>query len=118
VPLRQRLWRWRNALCNRIGGKTFRTRIFSTIYSDNLWGDTESRSGRGSSLTATKAVRRELPALLQQFDVNTLLDAPCGDFVWMLGIIPAVGKYIGVDIVPELIARNAAAYGNEQVSFM
>jgi hypothetical protein len=56
---------------------------FAPFYAENRWGDDESVSGPGSSLTRTAKLRRELPALLQKVGARTLLDAPCGDFNWM-----------------------------------
>ena len=38
-------------------------------------------------------------------DVKTLLDAPCGDAGWIAGL-NLEANYIGVDIVPALIAEN------------
>lgn len=67
-------------------------------------GDT--LSGPGSSLAQTAALRRELPDLLKELGVGVLLDAGCGDHHW-LGRTPLpIDRYIGVDLVPDLIARN------------
>ncbi len=112
------LWRLRDSLRDRLQGRGHRQRVFAGIYSQNLWGHAESVSGAGSSLTATERARRELPAIWQQYQVRSLLDAPCGDFHWMQTIAHQLDRYVGVDIVPELIARNAAAYANEKVSFL
>ena len=49
-------------------------------------------------------LRAELSGLFQRLGVTSLLDAPCGDAGWInqadLGV-----RYVGIDIVPELIAR-------------
>jgi len=52
---------------------------FSRIYSENIFGGTESRSGGGSDMVQTEEVRRLLPGLIQEFHIQTFLDAPCGD---------------------------------------
>lgn len=70
----------------------------------------ESLSGPGSSLAQTAVVRRALPLLLQQLQARSLLDAPCGDFHWMADVALGVEEYIGVDILPELIAQNRARH--------
>jgi hypothetical protein len=57
--------------------------IFTRYYQKNQWHDSESVSGDGSSLRRTLGVRQELPALLRQLGVNSLLDAVCGDFHWL-----------------------------------
>jgi SAM-dependent methyltransferase len=91
---------------------------FAPFYAENRWGDDESVSGPGSSLTRTAKLRRELPALLQKVGARTLLDAPCGDFNWMKDTPLGVEQYIGTDIIPDLIARNRELYGNNQTEFL
>ncbi len=56
---------------------------FSNIYSKNLFHGIESQSGEGSGLTQTKIIRMEIPSILKELHIKTLLDAPCGDFFWM-----------------------------------
>ena len=91
---------------------------FEPFYSENRWGDSESRSGPGSNLTRTAKLRNELPILLQELGVRSILDAPCGDFNWMKDTALALERYVGVDIIPELIARNQSLYGNDRTEFM
>ena len=91
---------------------------FTPFYTKNLWGDDESVSGPGSSLKSTAKLRRELPKLLREIGARTLLDAPCGDFNWMKETHLGVEHYIGVDVVPDLIARNQELYGNDQTEFL
>src|SRR5579885_1138281 len=57
--------------------------IFSEIYRSNQWGASESVSGLGSELSATERVREELPKIVREFGVRSMLDIPCGDFHWM-----------------------------------
>jgi hypothetical protein len=90
---------------------------FTPFFTENLWGDDESVSGPGSSLRSTAKLRRELPKLLQKIGARTLLDAPCGDFNWMKETQLGVEQYTGVDIIPDLIARNRKLYGNRQTQF-
>jgi hypothetical protein len=91
--------------------------VFVRMYERNSWANAESASGDGSDLTQTKNVRRELSAVLAEFDIGTMLDAPCGDFYWMKEVDRHGVRYMGVDIVPELIAANARKYGNAMTSF-
>lgn len=78
--------------------------VFTKIYQDRAWGENEaSRSGPGSTLAATRTLRETLPAALEELGVDSLLDAPCGDFHWMQHVDLKVGEYIGGDIVAELI---------------
>ena len=87
--------------------KDGRAERFQRIFEENAWGNRESVSGEGSNLERTKVVRAELPGLLARHGVRSLLDAPCGDFYWMKEVDLAGVDYIGVDIVPEIIARDA-----------
>ena len=92
---------------------------FGGIYARGDWavgGADVPLSGTGSTLAATDRVRAELPALLKQLGVGTLLDIGCGDFTWMRTLdLPC--DYIGVDIVSEIIAANTAAFGSDRRSF-
>lgn len=76
-----------------------------------------SFSGPGSTLERTAAIREALPDLLQELRCKTFIDAPCGDFKWMQAVELPVERYIGVDVIRELIAVNQARFGNEQRSF-
>ncbi|PDT91377.1 hypothetical protein CO669_05035 [Bradyrhizobium sp. Y36] len=78
---------------------------FERIERTNLWGAAGSVSGLGSEDMATAAIRGALPSLLQRLGARSLLDAPCGDAGW-IGRVKLDLDYIGVDIVPSLIAAN------------
>lgn len=59
----------------------------------------------------TVVVRRELPRIISEYDVTSLLDIPCGDLHWISQItLPQGTTYIGADIVPQLIAANREKY--------
>ncbi len=83
---------------------------FTRIYDTDLWAGPESRSGTGSSLDATAALREALPALLRSLGVQRLLDVPCGDFHWMRHVDLGAIDYLGGDIVEEIVVRNRRAY--------
>jgi SAM-dependent methyltransferase len=85
--------------------------LFTRIYRTNLWGGDESRSGLGSALEATSALRRSLPPLFERFAIGSILDLPCGDFGWMRHVELGERTYVGADIVPELIAHHQATFG-------
>lgn len=96
--------------------KDMRT-LFSEIYRQNYWGDSQSFSGTGSNLEQTAVLRAELPRLLESIGAKSILDAPCGDYNWMRATDLKTEKYIGADIVPEMIARNQQVYGSQTVEF-
>jgi hypothetical protein len=85
---------------------------FSFIYKTNFWAGNASVSGNGSDKTQTEEIRRELVNIINEFNIKTILDAPCGDFNWMNTIDLNLDKYIGADIVPDIISRNKELYGN------
>ncbi len=90
---------------------------FSEIYEKNIFGGRVSRSGEGSDLVQTAAIRRELPRVIRQLGVKTFLDAPCGDWCWMQHTDLGVDQYIGVDIVKALIERNESEFGSPCIAF-
>lgn len=95
-----------------------RQEIFSKAYKNPVWGSVESFSGTGSTLEATENVRRELPILIRNYNIKTMLDAPCGDWNWMSQTNITLEKYIGADIVSTVIENNNKKYGKPNVKFI
>lgn len=83
-----------------------REEVFTRIFRENAWGGDESRSGPGSSRVETAGLEATLPTLLCELNAKSLLDIPCGDFVWMANVDLEGIDYVGADIVPELIEAN------------
>jgi hypothetical protein len=79
--------------------------LFTGFYRDNVWKDSESRSGTGSNVNVTEGLRAALPELLRDLGTTTLLDLPCGDFCWMSRLDLGDINYVGADIVSEMIAE-------------
>jgi len=89
--------------------------IFFFIYKFNIWGSKESRSGDGSTLDYTKPLRSQLPQVLSELQVGSILDAPCGDFNWFSEMLKNSSldlQYRGVDIVKELIEKNKKLFSS------
>jgi hypothetical protein len=93
-------------------------KIFTDIYDENRWGDKESRSGSGSTLTQTETIRRKLPEILEEFHIHSILDIPCGDFNWMKEVNLDSISYIGADIVEKIIQINNEKYIKENRKFV
>ncbi len=91
---------------------------FTYIYEQNKWQDSESVSGVGSTLDITENIRGNIPNLLEEFAIASMLDAPCGDYNWFQMIERDKVRYIGGDIVKALVESNADKYENETTSFM
>jgi hypothetical protein len=92
---------------------------FEQVYESKAW--TLGRagvplSGAGSSLDATAAIRQTLPTVLKRIGSATLLDVGCGDQTWM-SAVKLEQRYIGVDIVPAVIAANRSRYGSARRQF-
>jgi hypothetical protein len=85
--------------------------VFSKIFEKNWWNNGESRSGWGAELRRTVSIRAALPEFVQRHALGSLLDAPCGDFHWMQHVKwPSRFRYIGADIVHDLIVANRTRY--------
>lgn len=83
------------------------------IYKVNgaFWQD--HTCGTGSLLKNTVNVRQQLPKIIKEFSINSMLDAPCGDFSWMSTLdINTIVDYTGGDIVSKMIAENKSKYPN------
>jgi SAM-dependent methyltransferase len=91
---------------------------FARIYQTNLWSDSESRSGAGSSLDSTAQLRASLPPLLRILNARRLLDVPCGDFNWMSHVDLSGIDYIGGDIVEPMIEANRERYESATRKFI
>jgi hypothetical protein len=91
---------------------------FTRYALENTWGDSESLSGAGSSMEATRNLRAALPGLISKFGVRSVLDAPCGDFNWFQHVeLPAGVTYVGADVVDELVEANRQKYTSGVYSF-
>ena len=99
------------------GAKVSPEAIFTDIYRRNAWKGTFSVSGPSGELGQTAHIIGALPALFKGHGVRSVLDIPCGDFYWMRQVDLRGIRYIGADIVAELVLRNAAAYEGPNRSF-
>jgi hypothetical protein len=84
----------------------------------NRWRNRETISGPGSTIEYTENLRAELPRLLERFEIRTMLDAPCGDYNWMQQVERPGVRYIGGEIVPEIVDDNNARYADENTRFI
>jgi SAM-dependent methyltransferase len=97
---------WKRRKTRHLRGRPM-AEVFTSIYEHNSWRDRQSRSGAASTLKNTAAVRAKLPPLLAGIGARSLLDIPCGDFQWMRETPLELDRYIGADIVAELVAANS-----------
>src|ERR1043166_267302 len=85
---------------------------FTDIYRRNSWGDTESRSGPGSTVFRTRLLRPALAQRLRDLKIKFVLDGGCGDFNWMRVADLTEIHYTGVDVVNEIVQRNSDQYSD------
>jgi hypothetical protein len=97
--------------------KWFSQRTFSAIYKTNTWDSQESVSGEGSELRSTSVIREQLPVIIANYNIQSMLDVPCGDYNWMK-IVQKNCIYTGGDIVAELIEKNQKLYSSDKVQFV
>lgn len=112
------LRKWRASREGGLEARREMERVFTEIYRSNAWGGGESVSGPGSSRQRAADFQAELAAALRDLGARVLLDAPCGDFNWIGPLADAVDRYIGVDVVPELIAENRRRHGSARRRFL
>ncbi len=94
--------------------------LFTDYYFLGNWtgGGEESRSGAGSTVSYTEPIRNQLPSLISELKIDTLLDAPCGDFNWFRLLIDEIDiSYIGGDTVEPMIEKNRKEFSGEKVTF-
>ncbi len=94
-----------------------RAQTFTSIWTNNGWRCAETRSGNGSRLAETVALRRWLPQTLQFLDCHIVADVGCGDLNWMQELTPQLRLYFGYDIVAGLIREVRQRYGDRHNCF-
>ncbi len=114
VPFDRHFFRKRESCGLRYG----RREIFTYIYENNHWSGSSSVSGNGSGSGQTATVGPAIARLVRDLGVNILLDIPCGDFGWMSSLDLPIERYIGGDIVPELVIRNRTKFGKPGREFI
>jgi len=57
--------------------------------------------------------------LVRNYSIASMLDAPCGDFVWMRRVeFPEKFRYVGADIVAELVSELQAKHQSPTRQFI
>ena len=93
-----------------------RRQAFQTLYDKRLLGEYETISGKGSTLMATRSLRRSLQWFIEIGMFKTMLDVGCGDFHWLSHMDLSAIEYTGIDIVPDIIEGNAV-YAQKNICF-
>ena len=74
-------------------------------------------SGPGSSLKSTSSLRRMLGEFIYSHNIQTFLDAPCGDWLWMQTMNLTGLQYFGGDITNVTVQTNTRCFGNDNIHF-
>jgi len=109
----QKFFKVHNVVNNKISSPE---QIFKEIYKSHQWSGI-SKSGPGSDLTQTKVIREELPKIIKELKIASLLDIPCGDFFWLKEVDLGFVNYIGADIVDDVIIQNRKMYLKKNRTF-
>ena len=105
-------------MLNRFESSEFLKHKFSKIYDGNLFRGSESLSGGGSDLDQTQTIELEIPKILKEFQIRSVLDVPCGDQNWIRSIDLTGVCYVGADIVTSLVNENNETYSSEDKNFI
>lgn len=87
-----------------------RKTVFTSIYQNNYWKGEQSLSGTGSDDAQTAHTIELIESIIKEYKIKSILDIPCGDFHWMKRVNLHGARYIGADIVEDLIQYNRNLY--------
>jgi len=90
-------------------------------YFTNIYLSTSNRlnaCSTGSNLEQTKTLINQLPILFKQYNIQSILDIPCGDFYWMSNVDLTGIDYTGADIVDGIIEKLIKQYPDKKFLVM
>ena len=107
-------------LCSPFVSSQVTSDVFDKIYKNKLWGPEGDGSGPGSTIKYTSFLRRLLERFIEEHNVTTIVDAPCGSFHWAPLLIQSLllkrhhVTYTGLDIVQSEIERLQKEWPNDR----
>lgn len=109
---------------NQATRETIAKKQFESIYNNLLWSKEGGGSGPGSTVEFTANARSILYEVFDEFKIKSLLDAPCGSFIWMPYLLNNVSetlgkrgerfRYHGVDVVESIINASIVKYADRK----
>jgi hypothetical protein len=93
---------------------------FTDTWDNKVWvakGVVETRSGCGSTMQGTKIIRELLLKIIDEYNIKIITDAACGDLNWISKIDMNIDRYVGYDIVEEMIESNIKKCSDDVFSF-
>jgi SAM-dependent methyltransferase len=93
--------------------------VFREIYRDGRWGSAGDGffSGLGSLDVNSRDYVDYVNRFLAEFEITDIVDCGCGDFRVARQFDLSRRRYVGVDIVDEVIEHNRLRYGANNVEF-
>jgi SAM-dependent methyltransferase len=88
--------------------------VFSSIYQHGVWG---GGSGAGSNIERTALYAGLVQHLIASRSVRSIVDLGCGDWRFSRHLDFAGVDYLGVDVVPAVIAANNAQFARAGIRF-
>jgi hypothetical protein len=92
-------------------------RAYEEICRRNFRKGAQACTRPGMDLPENGHIRLLLQAVIEKYDVQTLLDLPCGDFHWMSQTRMNGCTYIGGDMVPDVVQFNTDRYASPSCMF-
>lgn len=88
--------------------------VFGKIYATDHW---RGGSGEGSTEDASAPYRQIVQRLLASTEVRNVVEIGCGD--WQVGSLQDWSgvSYLGLDVVPDVVANNQRRYEGPNVQF-
>ena len=87
-------------------GTGFEMNIFEHIYRNDLW---HGGSGPGSFPEVNRPYVRFLQSFLLQNQIRSVVDLGCGDWQFSRGIDWGSTRYLGLDVVPHVLATESTS---------
>ena len=93
--------------------------IFTEVYQNHRWGGEieDYYSGSGSDEVLARPHAEAVRRFIRENQVRSIVDLGCGDFRVGSRVKVDGVTYLGVDVVPTLIARDQEKYARDEVSF-
>ena len=119
ASIRDLRYTWRDQIERKRLARIPPQEAFTEIYERGLWGDRAGfDSGPGSrdrfTLPYAEVV---IESVIRRYGLGTLSDVGCGDFEAGRKLLPFLRQYIGLDVVPSLIAHHQKEAGSDVASF-
>ena len=93
--------------------ETAYTKTFERYYHEQFWGNDDGCSGPNSAYDQTPILRENLHGLIQQYQIESIFDAGCGDANLFKHIPLGDIRYTGMDCVKEMIDNNNTYFAKD-----